>query len=194
MSLGFYFDATRCTGCRTCQIACKDRMDIQDIGPRPRSVITKEAGEFPNVRMFHIAMACNHCENPACTEACPTGAMYKDGESGIVLHDDDACIQCQSCVQACPYGAPQYVDSAAQIYKCDSCKALREGGYNPVCVDACPMRALDFGEMDDLRQKYGADLTADFANLPDSSGTAPNLLIKPMDLGAGSPAIREIVL
>ena len=64
------------------------------------------------------------------------------------------------------------------VVKCDTCKALRDAGMNPVCVNACPSRALDFGDLDELRQKYGSDLVSEVAVLPDASLTNPNLLIK----------------
>ncbi|MBR2836262.1 MAG: 4Fe-4S dicluster domain-containing protein [Coriobacteriales bacterium] len=177
MSLGFYVDMERCIGCRTCQVACKDRHNLQVAGPRPRRVDSFESGTYPEVGMFHVVMSCNHCENPACTAACPTGAMYKSAD-GTVLHDDEKCIRCQACVMACPYGAPQYVKIDDLILKCDACGALRVAGKNPTCVDACPMRALDFGEMDELVQKYGEGLVSELPCIEPAATTNPNLLIK----------------
>ena len=179
VSVGFYFDETRCVGCKACQVACKDRLDIQKAGALPRRVSTYEVGIFPHVGMYHVALSCNHCEAPACIDACPTGAMFK-AEDGTVLHDDGACIQCQACVMACPYEAPQVADEYdGLIMKCDSCKALRDAGMNPVCVDACAMRALDFGDIDDLCTRHGDGLVREIACLPDAGLTEPNLLIKP---------------
>ena len=131
MTLGFYFDAARCAGCHVCQVACKDRMDLQTAGAVPRRVTTFEAGAYPEASIFHMSIGCNHCEKPACVANCPTGAMYKDAESGIVLHDDDVCIGCRSCMASCPYGAPQFDEELQLIVKCDSCKALRDAGMNP---------------------------------------------------------------
>ncbi|MDO4289789.1 MAG: 4Fe-4S dicluster domain-containing protein [Eggerthellaceae bacterium] len=193
MALGFYFDQTRCAGCRVCQIACKDRMDLQNAGPIPRRVASYEVGTYPEVSLHHTSVGCNHCDNPSCVRGCPTGAMYKDEATGIVLHDDSLCIGCRSCMMACPYGAPQFDDETAQIVKCDSCKALREAGMNPVCVDACMMRALDFGEIDELRSKYGSDLVSEIPAVGDASITSPNLLIK-ASRAASSDAFVEIVL
>lgn len=186
MALGFYLDMTRCSGCHVCQIACKDRMDLQNAGPLPRRIATYEAGAYPDARMYHTSIGCNHCEDPACVANCPTGAMHKDPETGVVLHDDSVCIGCRSCMMACPYGAPQFDEASAQIVKCDSCKALRDAGHNPVCVDACLMRALDFGDLDELRAKYGSDLVQEVPCLPSASATTPNLLIK-----APESALRE---
>lgn len=177
MTLGFYVNMQRCIGCRTCQVACKDRHDMHSVGPRPRRVETFECGTYPEVATFHHVMSCNHCENPACVANCPTTAMYKS-DDGIVLHDDSKCIQCKNCMTVCPYGAPQWDPVASMIVKCDSCKDLREAGKQPNCVAACPMRALDFGDIDELKAKYGDDLVNELPYLPTASWTNPNVLIK----------------
>ncbi|MEC4271915.1 4Fe-4S dicluster domain-containing protein [Adlercreutzia sp. R25] len=177
MSLGFYFDGTRCMSCKVCQVSCKDRFDLQKPGPKPRRVTLFEKGTFPNTAMSFLSVSCNHCESPACAANCPTGAMYKD-EDGTVQHDDEACIGCQTCVKACPYEAPQYVEDWNIVTKCDTCRPLREAGELPVCVASCPLRALDFGEMDDLRAKYGDGLVSAAPFMPAADTTTPNLLMK----------------
>ena len=193
MALGFYFDTTRCAGCRVCQIACKDRMDLQGAGPLPRRVTTFETGAYPHALLYQMSLGCNHCENPACVKVCPTGAMYKDPDSGVVLHDDNVCIGCRSCMMACPYGAPQYEEETAHIIKCDSCKALREAGMNPVCVDACMMRALDFGDLEELKARYGSDLSQYIPAIISSDVTSPNLLIK-VSSAASRDDFTEVIL
>lgn len=192
MSLGFYFDGTRCVGCKACQIACKDRLDIQIAGPRPRRVTSYETGVYPDTGLFHTSISCNHCEAPACVANCPTGAMFKS-DDGSVLHDDSLCIGCQTCMSACPYDAPQYLEDENLIVKCDTCKALRDGGMNPVCVDACAMRALDFGDLDELKAKYGDNLVSEIAPLPEASLTAPNLIMKAKEI-ANAQQMREVRL
>lgn len=191
MSFGFYFDQTRCTGCRVCQIACKDRLGLEMAGPLPRRVTTFETGTFPEARLYHLSVGCNHCDTPACVANCPTGAMHQD-ENGLVLHDDEVCISCQTCVNSCPYGAPQYVEEQNLIVKCDSCKALREAGQNPVCVDACMMRALKFGDMDELVAEYGAELVNELPALG-TPETNPNIRIN-ASAAAASTDFRETML
>ena len=178
MSLGFYVDMTRCAGCGTCTYACKDRLDLGTVGVSPRRVNRYQVGAYPNLAGFSTSISCNHCENPACVEVCPTGAMFKDPETGVVLHDDSVCIGCQTCVSACPYGAPQYVAEDNLVVKCDTCKALREAGEQPVCVDACPYRALEFGDLDELRREHGSDLVSEVPALPGADVTGANLLLK----------------
>ena len=153
MSLGFYVDVQRCIGCRTCQVACKDRHNLQAAGPRTRRVGSFECGTYPEVGMFHLTVSCNHCDDPACVAGCPTGAMI-----------------------TCPYGAPQFDEDENMIVKCDACKALREDGRNPVCADACPMRAIEFGDVDELRAKHG-DAVSELPVLPSAATTRPNLLL-----------------
>ena len=180
MALGFYFDMTRCVGCRACQVACKDKNRL-DVGVILRRAKTYEVGTFPTVKTYSYASTCNHCENPMCVAHCPVGAMYK-AEDGTVIHDDDLCIGCQTCVTACPYGVPQYDEVQAIVKKCDACAYLRAKGENPACVDACPSRALDFGDMEELRAKYGDGLVSEIAILPDAGITGPNVLIKAKDI------------
>lgn len=179
--VGFYFDQTACIGCKTCQIACRDKNALYKTGEIFRNVDTTEAGEFPSVRYYSTSISCNHCASPACVANCPSGAMYKDEETGVVLHDDDMCIGCETCVSACPYSEPVYMEDEGIVRKCDSCYLLREKGESPACVAACPMRALDFGDLEELKAKYGSDLVSDINGLPDSSQTTPSLLIKARD-------------
>ena len=192
MSLGFYVDLQRCIGCRTCQVACKDRRDLQSAGPRPRRVDSFECGTYPDVSLFHLALSCNHCDEPACVAGCPTAALHKAGD-GTVQYDADRCVVCRNCMTVCPYGAPQHDEDANLIAKCDACKALRDAGRNPVCVDACPMRAIEFGELDELRAAHGDDLTSELPVLPSADVTHPNLLLRP-SAGALREDFREVTL
>ena len=182
MALGFYLDATRCIGCR----------NIQAPGARPRRVESFETGTYPQVGMFHLSVGCNHCDDPACVANCPTLAMHKTSD-GIVLHDDARCVQCKNCMTVCPYGAPQWDADAQMIVKCDSCYDLRKAGMNPTCVDACPTRALKFGDIDELRREYGSDCVSELPVLGSADRTHPNLLVRPSDVAA-NPAFTEVVL
>lgn len=192
MSLGFYVDLQRCIGCRTCQVACKDRRDLQSAGPRPRRVDSFECGTYPDVSLFHLALSCNHCDEPACVAGCPTAALHK-ADDGTVQYDADRCVVCRNCMTVCPYGAPQHDEDTNLIAKCDACKALRDAGRNPVCVDACPMRAIEFGELDELRAAHGDDLTSELPVLPSADVTHPNLLLRP-SAGALREDFREVTL
>lgn len=189
--IGFYFDMNKCSGCRTCQVACKDRNDLE-VGMLFRHVRTYEVGTYPDARMLHYSGTCNHCANPACVENCPTGAMQKL-EDGTVINDPEVCIGCGTCAASCPYEVPQLDEVEKLARKCDSCKSLRDNGGSPVCVDACLMRCIDFGDIDELRAKYGDDLVNGQTFLPDPTLTNPSLLIKRRESVDGLEA-TEIIL
>lgn len=183
---GFYFDASKCTGCKTCMVACKDKNNLS-VGMNFRRVTEFSGGNWRQDRAtgawhqyafaYYLSISCNECSDPACVKVCPTKAHFKRAEDGLVLIDPKKCIGCGACLAACPYGAPQLDREARKMRKCDTCLDRREKGLNPVCVDACPQRALDFGPIDELRKKYG-DCAA-IAPLPDASVTKPNLVIHP---------------
>ena len=175
MSLGFYVDLASCIGCKTCQVACKDRRDIQVAGPRLRRVDTFECGTYPEVAMFHLNLSCNHCESPACVANCPTGAMYKD-DDGTVQHDDEACIGCQTCVNSCPYEVPQIDEEAGVSSKCTMCFDRLDNDHRPWCVQACPAEARIVGDLNDPESevaKYIAEKGAQ-PYMPEN-GTTPSV-------------------
>lgn len=173
--LGFYYNQDICTGCRVCQIACKDTNNT-DIGILYRRVRTLETGTYPTVSGYFFSGACNHCENPACVENCPTGAMYVSESDGTVQHDDETCIGCKTCVVSCPYEVPQYNEEANIVGKCYTCTNIRKQYGEPPCVASCPMHALEFGDIDELKAAH-PDAVSDIALLPSSSMTTPSLLI-----------------
>lgn len=183
MTKAFFFDNSRCTGCRTCQLACKDYHDLS-IDQTYRKVYDMESGACSmdergvvthTCKLYHVAIGCNHCEDPACTKVCPTGAMEKDPETGLVSVDGDKCLGCGYCVMACPYGAPTLDKTVGHTIKCDGCKNRVAEGKKPICVEACPLRALDFGEVEEMKA-HGE--SHDIDPLPSSSYTKPSLYIR----------------
>ena len=159
MQMGFYFDQTRCIGCYTCIVACKDWHDIP-AGPASwRWVTTIEKGKYPDLFVVFLTNACYHCAEPACVSACPVDAISKRKQDGIVVVDRETCLgknSCEMCSQTCPYDAPQFgAEENAKMQKCDFCLDRLAKNKKPVCVDACPMRALDAGPIEELRAKYG---------------------------------------
>ncbi|MBQ9954785.1 MAG: 4Fe-4S dicluster domain-containing protein [Eggerthellaceae bacterium] len=176
-NLGFYYNQDACTGCRACQVSCKDKNDLP-VGALYRRVRDFEQGSYPAPGYYHYSWACNHCANPACVANCPTGAMHV-AEDGTVLPDDELCIACKTCQQACPYDVPFVLETLNVTRKCDACADLRARGEKPVCVASCTMRALDFGDLDELEAKYGDGLVQEIPVLPNSSETNPSILINP---------------
>jgi anaerobic dimethyl sulfoxide reductase subunit B (iron-sulfur subunit) len=178
MQLAFYFDQTRCTGCHTCVVACKDWHDTPAGPAGYRRVATREEGRFPNVKVSHLSISCNHCGEPACVDACPEDAIFKRDDDGVVLIDEAKCTGCRVCEDACPYEAIRFLpDEGAKAEKCDFCAERLENKEVPVCVAACPMRALGYGELKDLSTRQGVATKAE--HLPDSLQTTGSLLIKP---------------
>lgn len=180
----FYMNVDKCTGCKTCMIACIDKHDL------PTSVLWRRVSEYvggdwvrraggtysQNIFAYYLSISCNHCENPICVRSCPTTAMHKD-EHGIVSVDHDKCVGCRYCEWACPYSAPQYNAELGKMTKCDFCRDYLEAGKAPACVAACPNRVLEYGEYDALVAKYG--ISQVIAPLPDTAITQPNLIITP---------------
>ncbi|WP_282191908.1 DMSO/selenate family reductase complex B subunit [Adlercreutzia caecimuris] len=183
MQYGFYFDADRCGSCKACVMACRDKNDTL-LGLKNRNVIDFGGGRWvekdglvqpENVFVYSISISCNHCESPACVANCPTGAMIKRDEDGIVYVDESVCIGCGTCANACPYGAPKVSEERGVTSKCNFCMDYLDEGGRPACVDACLMRCLDFGDIAELREKYGD--ACDVAPLPSSSETRPSLIL-----------------
>ncbi|MBI4515720.1 MAG: 4Fe-4S dicluster domain-containing protein [Deltaproteobacteria bacterium] len=109
------------------------------------------AGSYPNAYFFYMPRICNHCTKPSCVEACPTGAMYKREDLGLVLRDDELCKGTQKCAEACPY-KKIYFDSVRNISQhCIGCFPRLEHGVAPACVRQCPGRAMFVGYRDDTQ-------------------------------------------
>lgn len=185
MGKAFYFDSTACTGCKTCELACKD---YHDLGPgiTYRRVIDIEGGAWQwsssvpvqkGVYVYHVSLACAHCDNGICLSVCPTGAMHRD-KLGFVWPDHKKCVGCGYCAMACPYGAPSLDYQAKKSSKCDGCTDRVGAGKLPVCVEACPLRALWYGSESELVAAH-LEAVRYVPPLPDPSVTSPNYYVKP---------------
>ncbi|MBQ9000787.1 MAG: dimethylsulfoxide reductase subunit B [Eggerthellaceae bacterium] len=178
----FAFDSSRCTGCKTCELACKDYKNL-DATVAYRKVYDYEGGDWSQnadgtctttAFVYHVSMSCNHCDDPACVHVCPTGAMHKDADTGLVSVDEGKCIGCGYCHMACPYNAPKVDRTVGHSVKCDGCKDRVAAGLKPICVGACPLRALEFGTVEEMA---ALGQRADIAPLPEPSYTKPNLYV-----------------
>jgi ethylbenzene hydroxylase subunit beta/complex iron-sulfur molybdoenzyme family reductase subunit beta len=106
-------------------------------------------GDFPNAYFFYLPRMCNHCTRPSCVEACPTGAMFKRDEDGLVLRDEDRCKGAKQCSRACPY-KKIYFNSVRNVSQhCIGCFPRLEQGVAPACVRQCPARGAFVGFLDD---------------------------------------------
>lgn len=176
---GFFFDQSRCTGCRTCTVACKNWHGLPPGPVKYLRVYEYEKGIFPDIRIHFQWLPCYHCEEPACVSSCPCEALHKEPKYGAVLIDSNKCDGCRLCYDACPYGAPAFESDEAGIkmQKCDMCIDRLEMGTQPICVLSCQMRALDFGTLSSLTERYGK--VRDMEDLPGSEVTKPAILFKP---------------
>lgn len=164
MQYGFFYDQSRCIGCNACSVACKD---WNQVNPGPVRWRKQECHETNNDRPVfeNLTMSCNHCADPACMKVCSAGAITKT-EKGIVIVDRTKCQQLRACINACPFSAPHIAEDAQEpikrqewtvnhpMQKCKFCYELVKDGGSPVCVSACPVHALDYGDIDDLERKH----------------------------------------
>jgi len=142
-------DAGKCNGCMTCVLACAGAHAAND-----KSIIGGMMEKTPPriqvlpVKGRAVPLLCLHCEEPACVDACMTGAMRKDPKSGLVSNEggEQACVGCWMCIMACPYGAVRQHPDKKVALKCDGCPDREV----PACAAACPMDALIWGEVDDF--------------------------------------------
>ena len=166
-------------GCTKCIQACHEVHNVPDIPDKKREVkwIWKEPFEraFPSHEGEYLAeelegrptlVFCNHCDEPPCVRVCPTGATWKRDQDGIVMMDWHRCIGCRYCVAACPYGSRsfnwsdprEHIDTTTIDYptrtkgvveKCTFCDERLARGEMPACVEACPEKAMVFGDIND---------------------------------------------
>ncbi len=192
MQLAFYIDQTRCTGCYTCVVACKDWHDVP-AGPASwMRLVTIERGKYPNPFLSYLPSPCYHCAEPACIPACPVNAISKREQDGIVVLDMETCLgkdNCQLCLEVCTYHAPQFgAEENAKMQKCDFCIDRWQEGKKPICVDGCPTRALDAGSIDEMRAKYGEAKEA--VGFIYSEELKPSVVFKPKVQTQVAPPVR----
>jgi anaerobic dimethyl sulfoxide reductase subunit B (iron-sulfur subunit) len=182
--MAFYVEQKHCTGCSACQIACKDKHDLPQ-GQNFRQVHAYEGGSFAvsnnvvhhDIYAYWVPVSCNHCVNAPCVTACPSGAMHKRTEDGLVMINEKSCIGCRRCLSACPYQAPQFDAANGKMKKCDFCQELLQEGKAPACISACPMRVLGYGELSELRKNYGN--TSWVKGLPTTAELEPAWVLVP---------------
>ena len=179
----FYINTSVSSGCKTCQAACRDKNNLGP-GVNWRRVYEVEGGEWKQEKgafvalpfSYFISLSCQNCNSPECVKACPTTAMHINA-IGITEVKPSLCIGCRYCEWACPYGAPQYDQLKKAITKCNLCEDLIIKGFKPSCVDACPMRALDFGTYEEMTARYGKG--GNIFPLPDPSPYEPGMVLNP---------------
>lgn len=143
MQAGFVFDPNQCTGCQACQLACTMENGLS-LDCSWRRIDTYNPRRHPEVPLFHLSLACNHCARPPCQQGCPAAAYRRDPETGALLLDAARCVGCRYCAWVCPYAAPVFDPATGVMTKCTFCHPRLLQGRLPACVELCPTGALAF--------------------------------------------------
>ncbi len=199
--MGFFTDTTLCIGCKACEVACKqwnqlpaDNLEFSGnsydntnhlSATTWRHVAFKEQIGDTAARWLMLSDVCKHCEEAPCEHSCPTGALLYN-EFGDVYLQNDICNGCGYCISACPFGVLSRADGPNQdghAHKCTLCYDRQSDGMTPACAKACPTASIQFGPVEELREKardrveqlhqrgndkaylYGADSLGDYGRL-----------------------------
>lgn len=160
---GILVDVSKCTGCRGCQVACKQWNNLP-------ATKTKFSGSYENpvtmngaytkvkfietvengqVRFLFRKIQCMHCTEASCMAVCAAGAISR-ADNGQAVIDRDTCIGCKNCVVACPFGAIGFDEETGTSGKCWGCQDRVENGLTPACAKTCPTGAITFGPREEL--------------------------------------------
>jgi formate dehydrogenase iron-sulfur subunit len=178
--MGFFTDTSVCIGCKACEVACKEWNGVPEDGLswagrshdnsgglgadtwRHVSFIEQRAPigshqsnfqrEDDSFRWLMNSDVCKHCTDAACLDVCPTGAIFRT-EFGTVVVQEDICNGCGYCVPACPYGVLDKREDDGRIFKCTLCYDRLGVGQEPACAKACPTDSIQFGELEELRER-----------------------------------------
>ncbi len=190
MKYGFVMDNRKCIGCHACTTACKSEHDVP-VGVNRTWVKQIEKGQFPETsRVFQVSR-CNQCTDAPCVEICPVESLFIR-DDGIVDFNNDRCIGCKSCMQACPYDA-LYIDPTTKTAaKCNYCANRIDIGLEPACVNVCPTHAIISGDMDNPDSEISQILAKEKVTVQKAEkGTSPKVFYIDGDLVSLNPTATE---
>jgi formate dehydrogenase iron-sulfur subunit len=175
--MGFFTDTSVCIGCKACEVACKEWNAVPEDGLLLTGMSYDNTGSLNASTWRHVAFieqigrgpadstdggdgsrwlmssdVCKHCTEAACLDVCPTGALMRT-EFGTVVVQDDVCNGCGYCVPACPFGVIARRESDGGAHKCTLCYDRIGDGLTPACAKACPTESIQFGPVDELRER-----------------------------------------
>jgi len=179
--MGFFTDTSVCIGCKACEVACKEWNFVPEDGLELTGMSYDNTASLGASTWRHVAFieqaavtvrpdggdgaegagdlrwlmssdVCKHCTEAACLDVCPTGALMRT-EFGTVVVQDDVCNGCGYCVSACPFGVIDRRESDGGAHKCTLCYDRIGDGLTPACAKACPTESIQFGPLDELRER-----------------------------------------
>lgn len=175
---GMLIDLRKCIGCQACTVGCSME-NLPPIGQFRTTVLQYEVEDYDDglPAMFNLPRLCNHCENPPCVPVCPVQATFQR-DDGIVLVDNERCVGCAYCVQACPYDA-RFINHETQTAdKCTFCEHRLEVNLLPACVETCVGGARVIGDLNDPNSVISQTLkenSADIKVLKPGMNTQPRV-------------------
>ena len=174
--MGFFTDTSVCIGCKACEVACKEWNHVPEDGLnltgmsydntiglgadtwRHVAFIEQKPGAATDdVRWLMSSDVCKHCTHAACLDVCPTGSLFRT-EFGTVVVQEDICNGCGYCIPACPYGVIDQREGDGRAWKCTLCYDRLGTGLEPACAKACPTGSIQFGPVDELRERAAGRL------------------------------------
>ncbi|OLE30253.1 MAG: ferredoxin [Actinobacteria bacterium 13_1_20CM_3_71_11] len=168
--MGFFTDTSVCIGCKACEVACKEWNLVPDDGFNLLGMSYDNTGGLSANTWRHVAFieqrapgrdeprwlmasdVCKHCTHAACLDVCPTGALVRT-EFGTVVVQEDICNGCGYCIPACPYGVIDQRPDDGRAWKCTMCYDRIGDGLTPACAQACPTESIQYGPLDELRER-----------------------------------------
>jgi formate dehydrogenase iron-sulfur subunit len=180
--MGFFTDTSVCIGCKACEVACKEWNVIPEDGlqltgmsydntqglgadtwrhvafieqRKPIGQAEHGSGDRDGMRWLMASDVCKHCTHAACLDVCPTGSLFRT-EFGTVVVQEDICNGCGYCVPACPYGVIDQREEDGRVWKCTMCYDRIGAGQEPACAKACPTDSIQYGPLDELRERAEA--------------------------------------
>ena len=148
-----YVDLTRCIGCYSCVVGCKNWNQLHNTKGSPVKILDFTLGSYPEIIRWMVPVFCGQCDKPPCAYVCKTKAIYKN-EYGIVVIDQEKCLGTGKCEKACPFGVIVFDFDKKKVFKCDMCVDRIKSELDPFCVSVCPTEAIIFDKKDTiLKQK-----------------------------------------